>query len=80
MGTLNVMFQGWALDMYPKFSKSISLEELVTRILISRRVTMSDRLQLMNIFLQEALDEAELVLIDRLIYGVRKGILQLADW
>lgn len=63
----------------PHFGSGIDLEELVSEALISRQLTMSDRLKLMHIFLQEALSETDLVLIDRLIYGVRRGILRLTD-
>ncbi len=63
----------------PHFVAGIDLEELVSEALISRRLTMGDRLKLMHAFLQDALSEADLVLVDRLLYGVRRGILHLTE-
>lgn len=60
-------------------SCSIGLEDLVEQILLTRHITMSDRKNLMCALLQETLTETDLVLIDRLFYGIRKGLLKLAD-
>ena len=57
----------------------VAIEELVSNILIERRVTRSDRAQLMRAFLSDTLVETEIVLIDRMLYGLRKGLLQLTD-
>jgi hypothetical protein len=57
-----------------------TVEELVTRILIHRRVTRDDQ-QLLKFFLLygEGLDEQERTLIDRVLYGIRHGLLQVSD-
>ena len=55
----------------------LAIEELIDRILLSRRVTLGDRQQLRSAILAIHLTEAEHILIDRLLYGVRKGLLRL---
>jgi hypothetical protein len=57
-----------------------TVEELVTRILIHRKVTRTDQ-QLLKFFLLygEELDEQEKTLIDRVLYGIRHGLLQVVD-
>jgi len=58
---------------------TFTIEELVDRILLARRVTLTDRHQLRLAILEAALSEAEHVLIDRVLYGVRKGLLYLEN-
>lgn len=58
---------------------SVNLENLVEQILLTRHITLSDRRDLMCAFLQNTMTEAELVLVDRLFYGLRKGLLELTD-
>ncbi len=55
----------------------LAIEELIERILLSRRVTLGDRRQIRSAILAIHLTEAEHIMIDRLLYGVRKGLLQL---
>ena len=57
----------------------VPLEDLVERILISRQITPLSRYQLMLVFLADGLGEGEHILIDRLLYGVRKGLLLVVD-
>jgi hypothetical protein len=62
------------------FSVQVSIEELVAQILIERRVTHTDQQLLMRALLSEdALDEKERTLIDRVFYGVRHGLLRLVE-
>ncbi|MGI0485927.1 hypothetical protein ACN4EK_10855 [Pantanalinema rosaneae CENA516] len=57
----------------------VVLEDLVEQILLSRRITLSHRRRLQSVLLAEPLSPADLVLLDRLLYGVRRGILQVVD-
>jgi hypothetical protein len=67
--------------MQPKhFSLSFNLEQTITRVMSSRQITLTDKQQLKDAFLgHENLAEDEITLIDRILYGVRSGILEVAD-
>ena len=63
------------------FSLQLNLEETITRIISSRQITVKDKQQLRNAFLvHESLAEDEITLIDRILYGVRHGILEVVEW
>jgi hypothetical protein len=55
------------------------LDDVVEQILLSRQITLSHRRRLQSVLLAEPLAPADLVLLDRLLYGVRRGILQVVD-
>jgi len=57
------------------FSLPGSIEELVQDIFVCRKVTDINRSQLKKLLLSTTLSEEEHILIDRLLYGVRKGLL-----
>ncbi len=57
----------------------VRLEDLIEQILLSQTVTQADRYQVMLALLADAVSHTELILINRLLYGVRKGLLKLAD-
>jgi hypothetical protein len=61
-------------------STKVSIEELVAQILMHRRITYTDQ-QLLRFALlsDETLNEQERILIDRVFYGVRHGLLSLAE-
>lgn len=62
------------------FSSQVSIEELVTRILVERRLTYTEQQILMLALLsKESLDEQERTLIERVFYGVRHGLLQVIE-
>jgi hypothetical protein len=62
------------------FLPQVSVEELVTQILIERRVTHTDQLLLkLAIITEAALDEKERALIERVFYGLRHGLLRLVE-
>ncbi len=62
------------------FSLQFSLEETITRVISSRQITATDKQQLKDAFLgHETLAEDEITLIDRILYGVRHGILEIVD-
>lgn len=58
-------------------STRVPLEDLAGQILLSGRITPSNRHQLMLTLLADRVSEEECILIDRLFYGVRKGLLRL---
>jgi hypothetical protein len=55
------------------------LEELVEHILLARAITPLQREYLMNVFLKGSLKDTEIMLLDRVLYGIRKGLLKLAE-
>lgn len=62
------------------FSIHFNLEETITRIISSGQITMKDKQQLKSAFLvHENLAEDEITLIDRILYGVRHGILEILE-
>ncbi|HEY9671204.1 MAG TPA: hypothetical protein V6D11_07165 [Waterburya sp.] len=62
------------------FSYEATLEELVTKILVERRLTYTEQQILMLALLsKDSLDEQERTLIDRVFYGVRHGLLQVVE-
>lgn len=62
------------------FPRQFNLEETITRVISSRKITIKDKQQLKNAFLgHENLAEDEITLIDRIFYGVRHGILEIVD-
>jgi hypothetical protein len=56
-----------------------NLEELVEHILIARRITYLQREYLMHVFLKGALKQSEIVLIDHVLLGIRKGLLKIGN-
>jgi hypothetical protein len=54
-----------------------NIEELVLDILVCGKVSDINRYQLKNALLASALNEEEQVLINRVLYGVRKGLLKV---
>lgn len=62
------------------FSHQINIEELVAQILMDRKISYTDQLLLKSALLfGNALDEQERILIDRVFYGVRHGLLRLDE-
>lgn len=57
---------------------SIPLEELFGRVLSSGQLTIQDRIRLKAVLLNDSLSENHLQIINRLLYGVRRGFLKLA--
>jgi hypothetical protein len=52
--------------------------QLVEQVLIGRTVTQTHRLYLQQALLEQTLTTGELILLDRLLYGVRRGILRMS--
>ncbi|MFE1745746.1 hypothetical protein [Coleofasciculus sp. H7-2] len=47
--------------------------------MVSRKITRTDQQQIRAGLLQDSLKEAEHILIDRVLYGIRHGLLRLKD-
>ena len=56
-----------------------ALYELFATASVSGRLTVADRYGLMAALLEESLVEEELRVINRLLYGVRKGRISVVD-
>jgi hypothetical protein len=62
------------------FSYHVTLEEFVEQILMERRITSREHLVLRYTLLsEERLNEQERTLIDRVLYGVRHGLLRIVE-
>jgi hypothetical protein len=57
----------------------VPLEELYGQVMFSNVVTRADRQQLRAALLKDCLSEDEQAIIDRVLYNVRRGWLQLID-
>lgn len=62
-----------------KNQSKLSLEEIYGQAMFSNILTYSDRQQIKNFLLGESLTYSEMLIIDRLLYNVRQGCLQLTD-
>ncbi|HAG82742.1 MAG TPA: hypothetical protein DD379_13450 [Cyanobacteria bacterium UBA11162] len=57
-----------------------NIEELVTQILMDRQISRSDQLLLKCARIcQTMLNEQEQILIDRVLYGVRHGLVKIVE-
>ena len=61
------------------FSHQRNIEELVSQIMLSRRISRSDHQKLVSVASKYVLGEEEQALIDRIFYGVRHGLLQVVE-
>ncbi|CAD5978388.1 hypothetical protein PCC9214_04379 [Planktothrix tepida] len=59
--------------------RPVPLEELFGQIMFSSVVTRSDRQHLRSAILGESLTDNEKVIINRLLYNVRRGWVKLVD-
>ncbi|MFB2834631.1 hypothetical protein [Floridanema evergladense] len=57
----------------------ITLEALCGKIMVAGQITISDRYQIRSALLNDTLSEPEQILINRLLYGIRHGLLRIAD-
>lgn len=60
-------------------SVATRIKETVDRVLLERCVTWRDREQIKSAILGSPLSETEHILLDRILYGVRKGLLRIKD-
>ncbi len=62
------------------FASQVSIEELVAKILMHRRITHTEQQKLKFVLLfEDALNEQERTLIERVFYGVRHGLLKVVE-
>ena len=57
----------------------MTLEELFGQIMFSSVVTRNDRSQLRSALLERTLNEDEYAIINRLLYNVRRGWVEIVD-
>jgi hypothetical protein len=57
----------------------IPLETLCGQIMVAGKITVSDRYQIRSALLNDTLSEPEQILINRLLYGIRHGLLRIID-
>ncbi len=55
----------------------INAQDLIEDVLVKRRVDRNDQYKLRSLILQGDISDEDRALIDRILYGVRRGILQL---
>jgi hypothetical protein len=55
------------------------IETLCGQIMVSGKMTVADRYRIKTAIMDEALSESDQVLINRLLYGVRHGLLRVVD-
>lgn len=58
---------------------SIPIEALCGQIMVAGKITVSDRYQIRSALLNDTLSEPEQILINRLLYGIRHGLLRIID-
>lgn len=56
-----------------------SIEALTGQIMVSGKMTSKDRFRIRSAILNDSLSEAEQILINRLLYGIRHGLLTVVD-
>lgn len=56
-----------------------NIEPLVYEILAAGIITHCERQILKTVLLEKSLSEAEHIVIDRLLYGIKRGLLRTAD-
>ena len=55
------------------------IEALSGQIMVSGRMTLADRYQIRSALLNDSLSEADQVIINRLLYGVRHGLVRIVN-
>ncbi len=56
-----------------------SVQDLSGEILFSRKISRQEEYRLRTALLQQSLSEDDRILIDRVFYGIRKGLLKVVD-
>lgn len=56
-----------------------TIETLSGQIMVSGRMTITDRYRIRAALLEDSISEADQVLINRLLYGIRHGLLRIVD-
>lgn len=58
---------------------SIPIETLCGQIMAAGKISVSDRYQIRSALLDDTLSEPEQILINRLLYGIRHGLLRVIE-
>lgn len=58
---------------------SVPIESLCGQIMVAGKISISDRYQIRSALLNDTLSEPEQILINRLLYGIRHGLLRIID-
>lgn len=62
------------------FSTPVNIEQRVAKILMEQRITSTDQRILWRALLgTDAIEEEEVILIERVFYGLRHGLLQIIE-
>jgi hypothetical protein len=56
---------------------STTIEALSGQIMVSGRMTIADRYQIRSALLNDSLSEADQAIVNRLLYGVRHGLVRV---
>ncbi|QZZ22936.1 hypothetical protein J5X98_11650 [Leptothermofonsia sichuanensis E412] len=56
-----------------------AISELFAQVSVTGKITLADRYGLMAAMLSESISEEEIDCIDRLLYALRKGHVQIVD-
>lgn len=62
---------------YPKQQSALSLEDLFGQVLLSGFLTPIDRQRIRAVLLNDSISEEHHAIINRLLYGVRRGFIKL---
>lgn len=58
---------------------TMDLQELVAKVLSSRRISVVDQQLMSSLLDQDNLDDEDRTLIERVFYGLRHGLLKVVD-
>lgn len=58
---------------------SATIEALSGQIMVSGRMTVTDRYQIRSALLNGSLNEADQIIINRILYGVRHGLVKVME-
>lgn len=66
--------------MHPQvYWHSSTIEALSGQIMVSGKMTLTDRYQIRSALLNASLSEADQVILNRILYGVRHGLVRVMD-
>lgn len=84
---MNEFKQVYQMSLYNRNSKvssvqndpaALSLEDMFGKVLVSGFMSLTDRKRLQSILLDESIGEEHHAIINRLLYGVRRGFIKVA--
>lgn len=84
---MNEFKQVYQMSLYKRNSQgashqnepaTISLEDMFGKVLVSGFMSLTDRKRLQSILLDESIGDEHHAIINRLLYGVRRGFIKVA--